>query len=210
MKKIRILIWACVLVYATTSYMHMKSLKADNTRLSLNQGQLLSELSQTKKENGAYKIADSLSGIRTNELLLTISEYERYRQRDAALIAELTGKNEDLERVVTSQSRTIHELTLGVSDSIVVDTNTMQTDTLKCFSYKSQWYDVSGCLDTGDNTASIHIESRESLIIVETIRYKRLWGFLWKTNRIEDRQVNVVSENPNTTVVSSEVISIIQ
>jgi hypothetical protein len=141
---------------------------------------------------------------------LTISEYERYRQKDAALIAQLTSKNSNLEKVISSQTATINELSLKLVDSVVFDTITRITDTLKCFTYKSEWADVTGCLSLAKDSIDIQLQNRESIKVIETIRYKRFLNFLWKTNKVESKQIDVISENPNTIIIKSEAISIIQ
>ena len=154
-------------------------------------------------------MSDSLNALRTNELLLTISEYEHYRQKDAALIAQLTSKNSNLEKVISSQTATINELSLKLVDSVVFDTITCITDTLKCFTYKSEWTDVTGCLSLTKDSIDIQLQNRESIKVIETIKYKRFLNFLWKTNRIESKQIDVISENPNTIIIKSEAISIV-
>ena len=54
----------------------------------------------------------------------------------------------------------------------------------------------------------LQISNRESLKIVETVKYKRFLGFLWKTNKVKSRQVDVVSQNPATSIVNVDYISI--
>ena len=44
------------------------------------------------------------------------------------------------------------------------------------------------------------LSTRSSLKIVETVKYKRFLGFLWKTNKVKSRKVDVVSLNPNETI----------
>lgn len=207
---IKTVIIIAVIGYIACSYTYLRSLRSDNARLSGNQEHLLTELAQTVESNRAYRIADSLNGIWTDELLLTLSEYERYRSEDAALIARLTSSNDNLERVVSAQSRTISELRIQLTDSVVVDPDTNTADTLKCFSHSTEWVDVEGCMSLRTGSMDLQIENRESIRVIETVRYRRFWGFLWKTGKVESRKVDVVSDNPNTVVVESEFISIIQ
>ncbi len=190
-------------------FLRIRTLEAENRRLNTNQTQLLSQSAQIIEENNNYKVADSLNALRTNELLLTISEYERYRQLDAALIGQLTSKNVNLEKVISSQVATINELALQLRDSIVFDTVTNIVDTLKCFTYKSKWTDVAGCLNLDKDSVDIQLQNRESLKVIETVTYKRFLGFLWKTNKIKSKQIDVISENPNTIIIKAEAISIV-
>jgi hypothetical protein len=58
------------------------------------------------------------------------------------------------------------------------------------------------------DTINIDVKTRDSLLIVETIKYKRFLGFLWKTKRIKSRNVDVVSKNPATTIEDVQWITI--
>ena len=207
--KLKLITGAIIGGLLTCFFLRIQVLEAENKRLNTNQTQLLSQSAQIIEENNNYKVADSLNAIRTNELLLTISEYEHYRQKDAILIAQLTSKNSNLEKVISSQTATINELSLKLIDSIVIDTITHISDTLKCFTYKSQWTDVTGCLSLTKDSIDIQLQNRESIKVVETIKYKRFLNFLWKTNKVESKQIDVISENPNTIIIKSEAISIV-
>ena len=207
--KLKLIIGAIIRGLLAFNFCRIRDLKSENIRLNTNRTQLLSQSAQIIEENNNYKVADSLNALRTNELLLTISEYERYRQKDAALIAQLTSKNSNLEKVISSQTATINELSLKLVDSVVFDTITRVTDTLKCFTYRSEWTDVAGCLNLTKDSIDIQLQNRESIKVIETIKYKRFLNFLWKTNRIESKQIDVISENPNTIIIKAEAISIV-
>lgn len=208
--KLKLVIGLIIGALLAFSFSRIRVLETENARLSTNQTQLLSQSAQIIEENNNYKVADSLNALRTNELLLTISEYERYRQKDAALIAHLSSKNSNLEKIISSQTATINELSLKLVDSVVFDTITHIADTLKCFTYKSKWADVTGCLSLTKDSIDIQLQNRESIKVIETIKYKRFLNFLWKTNKVESKQIDVISENPNTIIIKSEAISIIQ
>jgi hypothetical protein len=45
-------------------------------------------------------------------------------------------------------------------------------------------------------------------LIVETVQYKRFWGFLWKTKKIKNREIDVVSKNPATKILGVEFVTI--
>lgn len=184
------------------------SLKEENVRLKGNQETLLTEYEYVMSENQKYKVSDSLNAVRVSELEFSLKEYKQYRSEDLRLINQLKTKKSDLQKIITSQSETINALTAKLTDSTRVDSVTHKIDTLKCFNYNSKWSDVSGCIDLKRDTIDLQISNRESLKVVETVTYKRFLGFLWKTCKVKSRQVNVVSENPNTEIVNCEYISI--
>lgn len=210
MKKIIIKI---VIIYATIlalvlTFCKIHKLKEENIRLLSNQEILLTQKQTIMAESQAYRVSDSLNAAKVSELQFTLKEYKKYRAQDLQLIEQLKVKKSDLQKVIDSQTETISNLSGKLSDSIRIDTVANITDTLKCFDYKSKWTDVYGCIDLKCDSINLQIKNRESLKIVETVVYKRFLGFLWKTNKVKDRHVDVVSENPNTTIINLDYVSI--
>ena len=186
----------------------MHKLKEENTRLLSNQEILLTQKQTVMAESQTYKVSDSLNAVKVSELQFTLKEYKKYRAQNLQLIERLNIKKSDLQKVIDSQTETINSLSTKLNDSIRIDTIANTADTLKCFNYKSKWTDVSGCINLKHDSINLQIKNRESLKIVETVIYKRFLGFLWKTNKVKDRQVDVISENPNTTITNLDYISI--
>lgn len=153
-----------------------------------------------------YKTKDSLNAAKVGVLELKLSEFERYRASDAELIKTLQAKNRDLERVTTTQMETINELRATVRDSVVYLPGDTVTTVLRCIEYSDKWVDFDGCIK--NNTFSGKIITRDSLLITETVQYKRWLGFLWKTKRIKNREFDIVSKNPHTKITGFEVITI--
>ena len=210
MKKIivKIAIIAVAIIALALVFHKTHRLKEENARLLSNQEILLTQKQTIMAESQAYKVSDSLNAAKVSELQFTLKEYKKYRAQDLQLIKQLKVKKSDLQKVIGSQTETINSLSAKLNDSIRIDTAANVVDTLKCFDYKSKWTDVSGCIDLKHNNINLQIKNRESLKIVETVVYKRFLGFLWKTNKVKDRQVNVVSENPNTTISNLDYVSI--
>lgn len=153
-----------------------------------------------------YQTKDSLNAIKVGNLELSLAEYKKYRADDLALIKTLQAKNRDLERVTTTQMETINELRAIVRDSVVYlpgDTTTV----LRCVDIVEPWFELHGCATTDGQFTGTHI-NRDSLLIVETVQYKRWLGFLWKTKKIKNRQIDVVSKNPATKILGVEFVTI--
>lgn len=210
MKKIiiKIAIIAVAILALVLAFHKIHKLKEENARLLSNQEILLTQKQTIMAESQAYRVSDSLNAAKVSELQFTLKEYKKYRAQDLQLIEQLKVKKSDLQKVIDSQTETINSLSAKLNDSIRIDTITNIADTLKCFDYKSKWTDVSGCIDLKRDSINLQIKNRESLKIVETVVYKRFLGFLWKTNKVKDRQVDVVSKNPNTTITNLDYVSI--
>ena len=151
-----------------------------------------------------YKVRDSLNVARTESLELTIKEFQKYRAEDAALIKQLKTKNRDLQSVVTSQSQSLYELSAIPKDTVIVrDSVMIDALLLHC---GDDWFDFDGILSNGKLEGNML--TRDSLLLAETVKYKRFLGFLWKTKRIQDRMIDVISKNPHTVIQDVELITI--
>lgn len=153
-----------------------------------------------------YQTKDSLNAIKVGNLELSLAEYKKYRAIDAELIKTLKTKNRELKAVTTTQMETINELRATVRDSIVYLPGDTVTTVLRCIEYSDKWVDLDGCII--NNTFSGKIITRDSLLITESVQYKRWLGFLWKTKRIKNREFDIVSKNPNSKITGFEVITI--
>lgn len=154
-----------------------------------------------------YQTKDSLNAAKVGNLELTLSEYKKYRADDAALIKSLQTKNRDLQRVTTAQMETIKELRANVRDSIVYLPGDTVTTVLRCVDIVEPYFELHGCATPDGQFTGTHI-NRDSLLIVETVQYKRWLGFLWKTKKIKNRQIDVVSKNPATKILGVEFVTI--
>lgn len=154
-----------------------------------------------------YQTKDSLNAAKVGVLELKLSEFERYRASDAELIKTLQTKNRELEAVTTAQMETINELRANVRDSIIYLPGDTVTTVLRCIDIVEPWFELHGCTTPAGVFTGTHI-NRDSLLIAETVQYKRFWGFLWKTKKIKNREIDVVSKNPATKILGVEFVTI--
>lgn len=177
----------------------INTLTGERDKYRTNTETLLQEVSR-------YQTKDSLNAAKVGVLELKLSEFEKYRASDAELIKTLQTKNRELERVTTTQMETINELRATVRDSIVYLPGDTVTTVLRCIEYSDKWVDLDGCII--NNMFSGKIITRDSLLITESVQYKRFLNFLWKTKRIKNREFDIVSKNPYTKITGFEVITI--
>ena len=147
---------------------------------------------------------DSLSAARVEALELTVKEFERFRSEDAALITSLRQRNRDLASVNTTQAQTIIELSAVPRDTVII----RDSIPVKAVAVHAgdAWYDFDGLLTENEFTGTL--ANRDTLILAETVEYKRFLGFLWKTKRVKERNATVVSRNPHTEILGVEHIVI--
>lgn len=152
-----------------------------------------------------YQTKDSLNAAKVGVLELKLSEFEKYRTSDAELIKTLRTKNRDLEAVTTAQMETITKLRGTVRDSIVYLPG--DTVVLRCVDISDPWFSLKGCT-TPDGEFTGAFINRDSILIAETVQYRRFLGFLWKTKKIKSREIDIISRNPHTKIIGVEYIEI--
>lgn len=178
----------------------INTLTGERDKYRTNTETLLQEVSR-------YQTKDSLNAAKVGVLGLKLSEFEKYRASDAELIKTLQTKNRELERVTTTQMETINELRATVRDSVVYLPGDTVTTVLRCVDIVEPYFELHGCATPDGQFTGTHI-NRDSLLIVETVQYKRWLGFLWKTKKIKNRQIDVVSKNPATKILGVEFVTI--
>lgn len=196
------LIWAAIIlaVAATFWAQHakIKRLTEQRDRYRSNTEILLQNVE-------TYQTKDSLNAAKVGVLELKLSEFEKYRTSDAELIKTLQTKNRDLEAVTTAQMKTIIELRGTVRDSIVYLPG--DTVVLRCVDISDPWFSLKGCT-TPDGEFTGTFINRDSILIAETVQYRRFLGFLWKTKKIKSREIDIISRNPHTKIMGVEYIEI--
>lgn len=196
------LIWAAIIlaVAATFWAQHakIKRLTEERDRYRSNTEILLQNVEP-------YQTKDSLNAAKVGVLELKLSEFEKHRTSDAELIKTLQTKNRDLEAVTTAQMKTIIELRGTVRDSIVYLPG--DTVVLRCVDISDPWFSLKGCT-TPDGEFTGTFINRDSILIAETVQYRRFLGFLWKTKKIKSREIDIISRNPHTKIIGVEYIEI--
>ena len=190
-------IFTALLVFTGFQQNAIENLKQERNRYERNTEALLLDVEQ-------YKTRDSLNAAKVGALELTIQEYERFRAADAQLIKTLQTKNRDLTAVTTAQSQTIMELSATPRDTVIIrDSVAMPAVAVHT---GDAWFDFDGLLTDSEFTGTLAV--RDSLTLVETVQYKRFLGFLWKTKKIRNRQLDVLSKCPHTKILNCEHIVI--
>lgn len=196
------LILAAIVIVAALAVMCMladrkiERLTAERDRHAGNTAALLFDVQR-------YRVRDSLSAARVQSLELTVREYERFRADDAALIKELKQRNRDLAAVNKTQSQTIIDLRAIPRDTVVLVRDSVITPAVAVHCGDA-WFDFDGIL-TGDQFTG-KLTNRDSLLLAETVKYRRF--LFWKTRKIKDRELNVISRNPHTEIMGIEHVTI--
>lgn len=159
------------------------------------------------KDVTSYKVSDSLNAAKVSALKLTLEEYKKYRADDAATISALKVKHRDLQSATTASLVTSGQITGIIHDSIYIQPDCTAVKTIRCVDITDNWFSLKGCEDEKGQFNGEYI-SRDSLIIVATVQYKRFLNFLWKTNKVKNREVDIVSKNPHTKITGFEYIEI--
>lgn len=199
--KIKITAILIAIVGCVSFIYNYNRLSKENKLLKNNQKVLLDS-------NKSYKVRDSLNAVNTELLALKMSELKKYREEDMKLINDLKLSKSQLEKIISLKTEAINSLKAALKDSIVRDTVTNQIDTLKCFNYKSVWIDVDGCIRK--DSVNLQVKNREKLKAIESLEKKKFWFMklpIWLFG-YKNKQLDVISLNPNTTITNVEYISV--
>lgn len=193
--------FVCLLAVAVgiwVSTVRINRLSEERDRYRANTETLLGDVER-------YRVSDSLSAARVESLELTVKEYERFRSEDAELIRQLKARNRDLATVNKTQSETIIDLRAMPRDTVVIVRDSLVTPAVAVHCGDA-WFEFDGLL-TGDEFTGT-LRNRDSMLLAETVKYRRFLGFLWKTRRVADRRLDVVSRNPHTEIMGIEYVTI--
>lgn len=199
--KIKITVILIAIIGCVSFAYNYTKLSKENKLLKNNQEVLLDS-------NKSYKVRDSLNAVNAKLFELKMSELKKYREEDMRLINDLKLSKSQLEKIISLKTETINSLKAALKDSIVRDTVTNQIDTLKCFNYKSVWIDVDGCMHK--DSVNLQVKNREKLKVIESLEKKKFWFMklpIWLFG-YKNKQLDIISLNPNTTITNVEYISV--
>lgn len=155
-----------------------------------------------------YVTRDSLNAAEVDALTLTLAEYKKYNKEEAKKLATLDTKRRNLEQVISAQSVMLAQVSGEIRDSIVYrDERIMIRDTLRCIDISDGWIELHGCANKQGKFDG-WIESNDTLLAAVTIKHKRFLGFLWRTKKIKDKKLDIVSSNPHTRIADVHYIII--
>ena len=126
-----------------------------------------------------YRTKDGLQAAQVAELRLSMDELKRYREQDAKLLESLKTKGRDVERYYTVETVTHDTVHSVMHDSVII--REQEPLKVRAINIDKRWYSLHGWID-GDTIAG-QLTTRSALKIVETVKYKRFLGFLWKTSK---------------------------
>lgn len=193
----------CGLVLALCAFAYVQQCQLLNMRDE--RDKYKANTSELMKEAETYKTSDGLNAAKVGELRLQLDELKQYRAEDLKTIEALKIRRKDLSKMATAQTETRTEIAGAVRDSVVYVKGDTVEIPVRCFDYSDKWTDIHACED-GKGGFNGVILSRDSLLMVETVKYKRF--LFWRTKRIKNRHFDIVSKNPRTKIMGAEYISI--
>lgn len=171
-----------------------KHYQQDNNRLKSNQKELTEGLNIYRDKMGA-SIAEA--GVIT----LKKNEFENLYNNKVQECKKLNIDIKRLKSYAQTSTNTNIPINTVLHDSVFVFNN--KIDTLRCLSYKDNYFSIDGCIN--NDTLSGHINSIDTLIQTVSVVPKHFLFFKWGVRGIKQ---TIKSKNPYTTIISSEYIRI--
>jgi len=198
--KIKLVLIALIAAFALgTTWLgyERSSLVAERDAYKQNTATLLTDIYR-------YQVNDSLNAATVSELTLRISEYERYRAEDAALIKALRLDVNRVQKVTTVQTGTINHLRAELQGR-TLNSQQQEAVTLQCIDINEPFFDLEGCVNVQEQSFEGTLKTRENLMYVEHIVPHRFLFIKWGC---KERKQEIVSRNLNTTIVEAEFITL--
>ena len=162
-------------------------------------------------ENNNYALIESVKTYRTKAdesaasvqvLRLKVGEYEELRAADAERIRKLKIKLKRLESASKSVTKTAVDITVPLRDTVILRDTLRLHDTVRLFRWRDSWVTVDGVID--NDSVSCSVSSVDTLHQIIHRIPRRFLFFRYGTKAIRQE---IVSSNPHTEVVYSEVVS---
>ncbi len=169
-----------------------QGLKQDNARLTNNIEALNTSVKYIQTQNG--KLA-----AQTDVLLVRTGELKELFPVQAKTVTDMGIKLNRATQLSTSVIETQKNIITVVRDSIVHD-----TVRVKVFSYKDQWYQISGISDEQTQQLSIFSTDTLTQVVFKGERIKP-WLWIFSPRKLQQR---VSVSNPNSTIKYSSLIQI--
>lgn len=184
--------------FGWAQHSRIKALKSERDTYKSNTNVLLEDVK-------TYKTSDSLNAAKVGVLELKLKDFEKYRAADAEVIKSLQIKNRELTSITTTQIETINSLKGVVRDSFIY-VDRVVVDSFKTVNIVEPYFEMHGVIKNNLFTGSF--VNKDSLYIVSTVEYKRFLGFLWRTRKVKNREVDITSRNPNTKIIGFSFVEI--
>ena len=169
-----------------------ESLKQDNARLANNMETLNASVKYIQTQNG--KLA-----AQTDVLLVRTGELKELFPVQAKTVTDMGIKLNRATQVSSTVIETQKNIITRVRDSIVHD-----TVRVKVFSYKDQWYQISGIGNEKTQQLSIFTTDTITQVVFKGDRIKP-WLWIFSPRKLQQR---ISVSNPNATIKYSSLIQI--
>lgn len=148
-----------------------------------------------------YRVSDSLQAASVADLQLTVKEYKRYREEDAALIEQMKADIKRLKSASTVKTETVYINTTPISDDKAQDSIDVGTGE-RTAEYGDTWHNIKMCINP--DSVTYELTTKESLLITNHVVPKRFLFFRWGCREV---RTDVVSRNPYTKKIEVESIT---
>lgn len=172
-----------------------KYLLKENARLENNNSALLQSVK-------TYRTRADENAASVQVLRLKVGEYEELRAADAERIRNLKIKLKRLESASKSVTNTAINITAPLRDTVILRDTLRLHDTVRLFRWRDSWVTVDGVID--NDSVSCSVTSVDTLHQIIHRIPRRFLFFRYGTKAIRQE---IVSSNPHTKVVYSEVVT---
>jgi hypothetical protein len=176
-------------------------------------------LEENKRLSNNYEVAMEDFGKekdKSGELRVTVGELEDIISEDSTLIAHLYDslglKDNQIQQVMKLKQETKIETVTTWKDKVVYVTDSSGTEVptdSRCFEFKDDWVDISGCQLPEAEKVKINISMVDDITVV-AYKYKDTKWFLSKLWKPWKYEVAVENSNPYNEITISKNIKVVK
>ena len=185
-----LLILCCVFFVALLGVASLYDMERKETnRLGKNQIALLEDAK-------FYRLKDSSQVAEINVLKLTKSEFKNQFPEVKKKVIKDAGIR---EKDVIGLNTTV------IETDVKIDVPLITKDTMQCFEYNDKYTLISGCITPSNRFVGM-FHSADSIFGIPHIEKHKFWFIRWG---IKSYKMTVVSKNPNSTIIFTESVAVV-
>lgn len=190
------LLFALLLLCGVIYFQHRNTVRLteEKDRYRSNNTALLSEMKRLRTDSTTMAV--DMKGLR-----LTVDEYKRFREEDAAIIKRLGIKIKNLKSAARHEMGINGPINAELKDTVIVRDTLLTTG--RKIEMQTPYIRINGLIEGNKLIGNIHIPVTLNQVV--WVEYKRYWIF-WK--KVKSIHQTIYSNNPYAKITYSEYIRI--
>jgi len=167
-----------------------------------------------------YRISEKENDRLGKNQTASLEDAKFYRLKDSASVAEIKvlklTKSEFKNQFPEARKKVIKDAGIREKDVIGLNTTVIETDvkidvpliakdSMKCFEHSDKYALISGCITPSNRFVGLY-HTTDSIFGIPHIEKHKFWFIRWG---IKSYKMTVISKNPNSTIIFTESVAVV-